>query len=70
MDRDLFHQKPVPSGWLRLDVMEVFDKKFPLMHPHEAADQFELGDTIKGVALWNRDCVEAFPRRYIRMLRK
>ena len=64
MDRDLFHLKPVPSGWLRIDVMEVFDKKFPLMHPHEPADQFELGDTLNGVALWKQKHVVALRQRY------
>ncbi|KAG0606104.1 hypothetical protein M758_9G114200 [Ceratodon purpureus] len=63
VDRDLFHLKPIPSGWLRVDVLEVFDHKIPLMKPHEPADQFELGDTIGGVVLWKRTHVVAFPQR-------
>ena len=64
MDMDLFHLKPIPHGWLRIDVMEVFDKEIPLMLPHEPADQFVLGDTIKGVVLWKRSHVAELRPRY------
>ena len=64
IDRDLFHHKAIPQGWLRLDVMEVFDKEIPLMLPHEPADQFVLGDTIKGVVLWKRSHVAELRQRY------
>ena len=63
VDRDLFHQNPIPHGWLRLDVLEVFDKKIPLMLPHELADQFVLGDTINGVVVWKQQHVIALRQR-------
>ena len=60
---DLFHHQPIPKGWLKVNVLEVIDPKFPLMRPHEPADQYLIGDTKNGLTLWKQVSVTKCPKK-------
>lgn len=60
---DQFHLKAIPKGWLKVNVLDILDPKFPLMHPHEPADQYLLGDTRNGLTLWRQENITRIPKK-------
>ena len=57
--RDLFRIQVTHLGRVRVGIIEVMDAKFPLLHLHEPAEQYVVGDTINGITLW----IEAHMKR-------
>lgn len=56
---DNFHFKAIPQFFYKVDVMHALIDDAPLMHPHEAGDQFLIRDVIGGSVLWSQKHMKA-----------
>jgi hypothetical protein len=51
---DKFHFKPIPQFFYKVDVTHALIPDAPLMHPHEAGDQFLVKDVVGSSVLWSQ----------------
>jgi hypothetical protein len=50
---DKFHGLPIPKFWIKIDIAIAHVVDVPLMHTHEADDQFLMKDVVGTSTLWN-----------------
>lgn len=50
---DVWHGKPIPEGYLRVDVTHVMAPEIALMVPNTAGDQWKMKDVLGSNTLWD-----------------
>lgn len=54
---EVWHGKPIPGGYVRVDITHIMAPDITLMVPLPAADQWKVKDVLGSNALWEEKCV-------------
>lgn len=57
---EVWHGKPIPEGYLRVDVTQIMAPDISLMVPNPAADQWKVKDVLGSNTLWDIKFVRAY----------
>lgn len=58
----LYHGKPIPKGWYRLDIAHAPEGFVDLMHPNPDGDELTLKDVVGANTIWDGQYIVIIPR--------